>query len=123
MTSPKFLGGLGIKRAYARNLALLAKRDWALRNDSMDIWAKTLTFKYPPNHSGSKNVSTTWVGLLRADHICTLGMGWRLGNDFSAKLWVDNWAGRGSLRSMIHGPLNRNKELLNVCELWDQLGN
>ena len=123
MTSPKFLGGLGIKRAYARNLALLAKRVWALCNNSMDIWAKTLTLKYPPNHSTSKNMSTTWTGLLKADHICTLGTGWRLGNGSLGNFWVDNWSGKGLLRSMIHGPLNRNEELLKVSELWDISGN
>ncbi|KAF3959485.1 hypothetical protein CMV_015706 [Castanea mollissima] len=123
VTSPKFIGGLGIKRAYAKNLALLANRAWALRNNLTDIWDKTLTFKYPPNHSASKNVSTTWADILKADHICTLGTGWRLGNGSSANFWVDNWSGRGPLRSMIHGLLNRNEELLKVCELWDHSGN
>ncbi|KAK7859977.1 hypothetical protein CFP56_000461 [Quercus suber] len=52
------------------------------------------------------------TGLLKADHICTLGTGWRLGTGSLANLWVDNWSGRGPLRSMIHGPLSRNEELL-----------
>ncbi|KAK7859999.1 hypothetical protein CFP56_000457 [Quercus suber] len=54
------------------------------------------------------------TGLLKADHICTLGTGWRLGTGSLANLWVDNWSGRGPLRSMIHGPLSRNEELLKV---------
>ena len=121
--NPKFLGRLGIKKAYTRNLALLAKKVWALQNNSMDIWAKTLSLKYPPNHSASKNMSTTRTSLLKAYHICTLGTGWRLGNGSLANFWVDNWSSRGPLKSMIHGPLSRNKELLKVGELWDISGN
>lgn len=119
----KFLGGLGIKKAYARNIALLTKRAWALQNNFNEIWAKTLRNKYPPHHSASKKTSVTCDSLLKANPIYYLIIGWRLGDGTSTKFWEDNWLGRGFIRNMIQGSLHRHENSLKVYDLGDQIGN
>lgn len=43
---PKCKGGLGIRKVFCLNKALLAKLNWRLQKNKDKVWAKTLAAKY-----------------------------------------------------------------------------
>uniref|UniRef100_A0A2N9IHI9 Reverse transcriptase domain-containing protein n=1 Tax=Fagus sylvatica TaxID=28930 RepID=A0A2N9IHI9_FAGSY len=122
ISRPKDEGGLGIKRSRCRNKALLAKRMWALRLGSEDVWALSLRNKYPPTRSRFCQKSITWKSLKQANHICDKGMGHLIQNGRTIKFWTDNWLDSGPLRNLISGPLLHHEESLHLNEVWDSSG-
>lgn len=47
------------------------------------------------------------------------GTRWLIHNGASINFWHDNWTGSDPLLNIVHGPLNRNKATLRVCDTWD----
>ena len=128
---PKNLGGLGLYATKPRNIALLAKLNWRVMEESASLWAKTLISKYCPNgimdeklvsrRSGSNN----WKGLKVGHEVFRRGIRWVVNNGHDASFWHDLWVGDKPLRDLIHGPLSPLEDSLRVCDvienvsMWD----
>jgi ribonuclease HI len=119
ITRPKAEGGLGIKRSYCRNKALLAKRLWDFSQGSTAPWALTLKAKYHELRSQVCQKSIVWKSINLAKPIVDKGKGTLIHNGHGTNFWMDNWLGSGPLRHRIEGPLNFHEESTKVCDLWD----
>ncbi|KAK7832439.1 putative ribonuclease h protein [Quercus suber] len=75
--------------------ALLPKRVWDMRNNSIEVWDDMLRKKYS---------STASIAKSKSSDICDKGTRWLIRNDVSTLFWQDNWIGHGPLRNLIHGP-------------------
>jgi hypothetical protein len=87
-------GGLRLYSTKSRNLALLAKLNWRVMEDSDALWAKTLKSKYCPSgimddrlrtcSSGSSN----WKGLKVGHEVFRKGLRWVVNNGRSVSFWL-----------------------------------
>lgn len=71
MCKPKFLGGLGIKKATTMNKAMIAKTSWRMLQKDEGLWCEVFKGKYMRNSnllddSYKKPVacSSTWTSVL-----------------------------------------------------------
>jgi hypothetical protein len=128
---PKNLGGLGLYATKSRNIALLAKLNWRVMEESDSLWAKTLVSKYCPNgimdeklvtrRSGSSN----WKGLKIGHEVFKRGIRWVVNNGHDISFWHDLWVGDKPLRSFVYGPLSpledsfRVSDVLESVSMWD----
>ena len=128
---PKNLGGLGLYATKSRNIALLAKLNWRVMEESDSLWAKTLVSKYCPNgimdeklvtrRSGSSN----WKGLKIGHEVFKRGIRWVVNNGHDVSFWHDLWVGDKPLWSLVYGPLPpledsfRVSDVLESVSMWD----
>jgi hypothetical protein len=124
---PRNLGGLGLYATKSRNIALLAKLNWRVMEESDSLWAKTLVSKYYPNgimdeklvtrRSGSNN----WKGLKIGHEVFRRGIWWVVNNGPDVSFWHDLWVGDRTLRSLVHGPLSPLEDSFRVCDVMESV--
>jgi hypothetical protein len=89
-------GGMGFWDLEIFNKALLAKQGWRLISSPDSLLARILKEKYYPHGSflearlGSRP-SFAWRSILGAKPLVENGVGWRVGNGASIKIWGDAW--------------------------------
>jgi ribonuclease HI len=124
---PKDLGGLGLYTTKSRNIALLAKLNWRVMEESDSLWAKILVSKYCLNgimdeklmtrSSGSSN----WKGLKMGHEAFRKGIRWLVNNGHDVSFWHDLWVGDRTIRSLVHGPLSFLEDSLRVCDVMESV--
>ncbi|KAB1208753.1 hypothetical protein CJ030_MR6G005862 [Morella rubra] len=66
---PKDVGGLGMRKMYETNLALVAKMGWKFYSSPDSLWVRLAKLKYPNqtplSHSDSIQGSVIWRGILQ----------------------------------------------------------
>lgn len=116
---PKKLGGLGIFKCYNRNRALSSKLAWRMLTNPDSIWAKICLY-----HSSLSVGDSSAVGKAIKSGSSTL-------STFATKiifsgsntsLFHDSWLPQGSLRSLMHGPLNQHDSNLKVSDIFSPNG-
>ena len=120
ITRSKEDGGLGIQAAKPKNSVMLAKLNWRFNAEKSSLWVRVLSKKY---HKQRRNFGTparpspcspTWTALKKGKDIFIKGTKWIPGRESSLSLWFDKWMDKGTLRSLISGPLNKNEENLKI---------
>lgn len=128
LTKTKPLGGLGMYKVEHRNRALHSSIAWRLLKNPNQLWAKVLTTKYQRETrtiQGTKVVSKTWRNLRTGWKDYANGMAWSIHNRHKTNFLIDSWIPHTNpLRSLICGPLQKNKENLKVYQVvtngvWD----
>ena len=116
ITKPKEEGGLGIQVAKPKNIVLLAKLNWRFHLEKSSLWVRVLSQKYRSQSRSSRNqvnpisCSLTWVAIKKEEAIFKKGSKWIAGRVCGLSLWLDKWLEKGTLRSLIFGPLSKGKE-------------
>ncbi|XP_048422575.1 uncharacterized protein LOC125469371 [Pyrus x bretschneideri] len=113
VSTPKFMGGLGLKDTHFMNQALLAKTGWKLMQRDPGLWAQVLKGKYLKHYdmvgacsAKFTNCSHTWRGILFGAQILPNGMRWRVGTGSQIHFWKDNWLESGVLENFATIPLS-----------------
>ena len=128
VTKPKVEGGLGIQTAKGRNMAYLSKLNWRFHEEKNALWSQVLRKKYLTRRRfSSSNVnslpsSRTWKALYKGRDIFKEGTRWSLGWNSNISFCFDMWTSEGPIRSLIHGPLTREKEELRVGDVAPEFG-
>jgi hypothetical protein len=96
MGTSKLSGGMGFRDLEVFNLALLAKQCWRLFQTPNSSVAQIMADKYHPNSSLMQaslggRPSYAWRSILKARPIMERGLGWRVGNGASIKIWGNRW--------------------------------
>ncbi|KAL0427311.1 UNVERIFIED_CONTAM: hypothetical protein Slati_2905900 [Sesamum latifolium] len=95
LTTPKMLGGLGLRNLRAFNTAMLAKQFWSLLIYPESLLGRLLKARYYPDSSildaelGSRP-SFTWRSVLSAKPVIA-GHRWRIGDGHTIRIWIDPW--------------------------------
>ena len=130
---PKTVGGLGLRKTAAVNLAFLAKLAWKFLTQPDNFWAQLLTAKYynPEGFFHYKikpSDSWVWKCLLRIRPFLQQGLRWKLGNGKSIHFWTDVWCSQESLASQVGANLSALTDVdIKVCEFitadkqWDSV--
>ena len=102
------------------SLALAAKLCWRFKSNPHETWVKVLKGKYLAGSKPRKHaVSKIWTTILNGENICNKGTRWSIGNNCSLNFWTDRWLTLGTLRSLIHGPLNYGEEKLCINNIFE----
>ena len=122
---------MGIQAANLKNTALLAKPNWRFHTNKSSLWVRILSSKYrgrPKSSVTLPTCSTTWAGLRKGEATFLNGYKWIARRNSSLSLCFDKWMNKGTLRSLIAGPLNKGEENLRLkdisnffCWNWDGL--
>lgn len=122
--------GLGLQTAKGRNLAYLSKLSWRFHLEKDSLRALVIRKKYESqrrissSNENSLPSSQTWKVMKKGMEVFKRGTRWGLGRESNLKFWYDNWTSHGRLRSIIHGPLTREEDEINVRDIalldgWD----
>lgn len=96
LTTPKDLGGLGIRDIQAFNTALLAKQSWRIVSNPDCLLARTLKGKYCNkvsflNVEPSSTASHGWRSILVRRDLLVTNLSKTIGDGESTKIWKDLW--------------------------------
>lgn len=104
VSTPKFLGGLGVKRKHFMNQALLGKLSWQLLQPSATLLYRVLHNKYLHNVSllaapgySYAEPSPTWRAILFGMTLLKRGIQYRINNGATPGFWTDMWTAAGPL--------------------------
>jgi len=94
VTSPKSVGGLGIRTTRDANTSLLGKLVWDMVQSTNKLWVKILSTKYASGPSilqatASNTSSPTWSSIIKAKNILHSGYVWHAGSG-SSSFWFDH---------------------------------
>lgn len=116
------MGGLGIQAAKAKNIDNLAKLNCRLRSEPLLV-GPVLNHKYR-NPGRTLNLRTfrsacsvTWSAIRKGEGVFYKGSKWIAGKNSHLSLWFDKWLDRGTLRSLIEGPLNQGEEHITLQDI------
>lgn len=124
----KKVGGLGLRKAKAQNLALMPKMGWKILSNEECLWAKVVKGKYLLkdfliSYASKRNSSLTCRGILKTRDILRRGIKWGVGDGSKIFIWHDWWCGETSLASQYpeHSSLNMDtvNKLMNDVGEWD----
>ncbi|XP_062013929.1 uncharacterized protein LOC133730329 [Rosa rugosa] len=125
---PKQLGGLGIKKTYEMNKAMLAKASWKIWQADSGLWAAIYKEKYLKNGCLTDNdykppldYSSTWRSISHGADLLRKGLKWRVGDGRTIKFWYDFWLIPTALitHALPNAVINHNA---TICEFWDDFG-
>ncbi|KAF7820958.1 reverse transcriptase [Senna tora] len=120
ISTPKSFGGLNIFKTRERNISLLAKLSWQVKNNPQKIWAKSIAhYLLNPN---CRNLSLTGKGLIHGQQLLNLGMAKIIYSGRNTNFFLDNWSTLHPLWSCIEGSFNRNDSSLTVSDVANDLG-
>jgi len=127
------MGGLGLRKTVAVNLAFLTKLAWKFLTKPENFWVQLMTTKYstPDGFFHCKirpSDSWVWKCLLRIRPFLKQGLRWKLGNGKSIHFWTDVWCSAESLASKVGSELSLLPDVdIKVCEFitadkqWDSV--
>ncbi|KAF9611966.1 hypothetical protein IFM89_037249, partial [Coptis chinensis] len=89
-------GGLGVHNLQHTNLALLAKKAWAVIASGKSLWVDIVKAKYLRKHDfltvcPNPTDSRVWKDILKARSVLHKGLGWKIGDGTSINLSTDSW--------------------------------
>ena len=128
ITKSRDEGGLGIHAAKPKNTALLAKLNWRFNTEKSSLWVRVLTHKYRPRRglshatSNCTSCSPTWTALRKGQNTFNKGSKWIAGSNSGLSLWHDKWLNKGTLRSLIYGPLNKGEDHVKLLDVASFFG-
>jgi len=81
VTTPKHLGGLGIRSARETNISLLGKLVWDMVQSTNKLWVHLISNKYSGGQSFLQasmrpNSSPSWYTIIRTKNILQQGYSW-----------------------------------------------
>jgi hypothetical protein len=105
VTTPKRIGGLGIRTARDANTCLLGKLVWDMVQSTNKLWVNLLSTKYSPgpnilHANATSNISPSWASIIRAKNVLKDGYTWRAGSG-SSSFWFSIWCSHGFLGSLV----------------------
>jgi len=105
VTSPKHLGGLGIRKARDANTCLLGKLVWDMVQSTNKLWVNILSNKYTSGFhilhaTSNSNNSPSWSSIIKAKNILRNGYLWRVESG-SSSFWFHNWSSHGLIGSLV----------------------
>jgi hypothetical protein len=129
MSSRKEKWGLGFRDLHLFNLAMLARQDWRIIQNSDALCAQVLRAKYGNNGSllnaqEGPGISYTWRSIIRGFQALNKGLIWRMGDCSNIQIWEDPWTVNGLSRRPItprrQTVLTRVEELIEPeTRSWD----
>ena len=122
ITKPKKKGGLGLLAANEKNKVLLAKLNWRFHKEKDSLWARVLSQKYLRRRLIPKSLwrcasSKIWSAMSNGNDVFRQGSKWIVGKDSNLSFWFDKWLDKGPLKSLIHGPLQREEDFLHIKDM------
>lgn len=117
ITTDKDKGGLGLRKAKSKNLALPTSMAGRLFNNPQVPWANILTQKFLNNNTKTKH-SLAWKGILKGWLICNKGILLSIQRKSTLSIWNSRWISNSPhLRSCIEGPLDINEHTKKISDL------
>lgn len=113
----KDIGGLGIRSNCIANKVWMAKRCWKLMDGENNLATEVLKSKYVWDREGATPFdrgSFIWGDIGKGWDLFNDNILWILGNGEKIEFWNDHWIGNYTIRSLIHGPLNRGEQSIRV---------
>jgi hypothetical protein len=127
VTTPKWAGGLGLRKLEIMNKACLCKLSWKLQTGSNDFWCNVLRSKYSRNDVISSRIiktsdSSLWKALENVKPMLEKASIWSIGNGRCIDAWNETWIDDGMVMDQLTTIPNhlRGKKLF---ELVDERGN
>ena len=122
ITTPKGVGGLGVRDIQAFNVALLAKQAWRILTKPECLLSKILRAKYcnkahflqskPP-----KAASHGWRGILKGRDLLLTHLSKAIGDGEDTRIWKDPWLSSTTPLRPI-GPVTEDNQDLVVADLF-----
>lgn len=126
---PKRQGGIGFRRVYDFNRAMMMKLGWGLIEQPDAFWVRVLREKYKCGHNVLQmvnktcNMLATWRGIVTIWNDVLNGIHWILGNGRRACFWVDVWLPSGQvLLKAFMADITDYQLLLPVAEFVNDRG-
>jgi hypothetical protein len=96
LTSPKDLGGVGVRDTKLMNQALLARQCWRIVKNPNSLCARLLKSIYFPRGNFldtvfRRDASPSWQGIEHGLELIKEGLVTRVGNGKTINIWRDNW--------------------------------
>jgi len=93
---PKNLGGFGLRKMVAVNLAFQAKLAWEVLIGTEGLWTLVVNHKYLRSQClfdrKIKNTdSPVWKSVLKSRALLRKGIRWKVGKGNQIMFWWDNW--------------------------------
>ncbi|OMO51138.1 reverse transcriptase [Corchorus capsularis] len=109
-------GGLNLRKAKLRNIALMAKLIWRAKKNPDNFWVRALRSKYKLDRMELRKGtnSDVWNSMVKGADVFNKGCKVIIKNGRSTFFWSDSWLTNAPLRSLIQGPLGPNEEFLLV---------
>ena len=98
----------------------MAKLNWRFHLEKSSLWVRVFSQKYYSQSKSSRNqanpisCSPTWATIKKGEAIFKKGSKWIARRVCRLSLWFDKWLEKGTLRSLISGPLNKVKEKIRL---------
>lgn len=121
LTTPKAMGGLGLRDIQLFNQALLAKLAWRIVTEPSCLLARVLLGKYCHGKhflevDSPQACSHGWRGILHGRNLLTENIGKAVGNGQTIRLWKDSWMSLEKKQKPI-GPIREADLDLTVSDL------
>ena len=116
---PKDRGGLGLLTSRNLNIVSLSRLCWKLEN-TKTLATQIIHDKYIKGKDQPltfKKGSHVWKSIGVGWEFYKHSIAWNVGNGESINLWDDKWVNGDSLRSLIHGPLEKHQTGKNLNTL------
>lgn len=116
---PKNEGGLGFRRMFDANQALIMKLGWGLIYKPGTLWVRVLRGKYEcgegliPLVRKKNRESLVWQGIRKTWEPLSKGLAWRLGDGNVMRFWSDRWLMSGHILKDV-GVLEVPLEILDL---------
>ena len=121
---PKKLGGLGLRKTAAVNLAFIAKLAWKFLTNPENFWVQVISARYgdPAGFfycKARQSDSYVWKTILRIRPFLKKGLRWKLGNGKAINFWTDAWCSEENLASQLSSDYVPISNLeVKVCEFF-----
>jgi len=105
--SPKYAGGLGLRKTEAVNTAFQCKLAWRIMCNTHSLWVDVMRSKYLKHTSFLEcavkaSDSPVWKSIMRSRTLLLKGIRWRIGNGSRIKFWHDHWVDNCSLIELLN---------------------
>jgi hypothetical protein len=96
LTTPKAMGGMGLRDMELFNQAMLARQGWCLLTDPSSLCVRVLKGRYYPDCDfwdapRPRSASYTWRSILFGRELLRSGIRWGIGDRSSIRIETDNW--------------------------------
>ncbi|GLT28325.1 hypothetical protein SLA2020_032670 [Shorea laevis] len=121
VSSPKHLGGLGLKSARETNLVAMCKLNWRLHQEKDKTWSDMFRSKYNVLNCHSRPTvagSPIWKAITKGYDLFSLGLKWVPHTRTNISFWTDCWVTETPLASIVYGPHYPNFKAITVSDFF-----
>ncbi|GLU24163.1 hypothetical protein SLE2022_401190 [Rubroshorea leprosula] len=121
VSSPKHLGGLGLKSAREANLVAMCKLNWRLHQEKDRVWSSIFRNKYNIQECHNRPVATgspAWKAITKGFDLFSSGLKWVPHTGANISFWTDCWATEIPLASMVYGPHPLDFKSITVSDVF-----